>query len=151
MNFYHLKKEQMTLTINRYSFDEASTIGRLYVNGLFFCYTLEDVVRPDGVKIAGQTAIPAGHYEVDIDFSNHFQKLMPHILNVPMFEGIRIHWGNTSKDTEGCILLGKTVGKDFVGHSVEEFNNFFTRLSEGLLTEKCFIDINNNSDAGVTT
>ena len=145
MNSFHEPKKEMLLTLNRYSFGEDSTIGRLYVNGRFEAFTLEDKVRPEGVKIAGSTAISEGHYEVIIDRSNRFKREVPHILDVPMFEGIRIHWGNRSKDTEGCILLGQTAGKDFIGHSVESFNAFFEKLEEALKTEQCFIDINNSS------
>ena len=134
----------MLLTLNRYSFDNDSTIGRLYLNGIFESFTLEDKVREEGIKIAGQTAIPTGHYEVTIDHSDRFKRDMPHILNVPMFEGIRIHWGNTSKDTDGCVLLGKTVSKDFVGQSLVEFNEFFKKLTLGLQDGKVFIDINNS-------
>lgn len=82
------------------------TIGTLSIDGLFVCYTLEDVVRPPGIKIPGDTAIPEGEYEVIIDWSNRFQKFMPKLLDVPDFEGIRIHPGNTHKDTSGCILVG---------------------------------------------
>jgi hypothetical protein len=72
-----------------------------------------------------------GSYEVVIDDSSRFKSLMPHILNVPNFEGIRIHSGNTDKDTEGCILLGTTwAGGDFIGNSRVAFANFFTQLRD---------------------
>lgn len=93
------------------------THGRLYINGLFQCYTLEDVDRfleSGGAKVKGQTAIPRGTYKVTIDWSTRFQKQMIHVLDVPQFAGIRIHAGNTSADTEGCILLGKVRGDEAI-------------------------------------
>src|SRR4051812_4869970 len=133
----------MLITLKRYSFDVDSTIGKLYIDGVFECYTLEDKVRADGVKIAGATAIPAGRYEVIINYSNRFKRLMPLLLNVLNFIGIRIHWGNKSKDTEGCLLLGQTVGKDFIGHSVDAFNAFFTKLQ--VAKGAVFIEISNEA------
>jgi len=101
-----------------------ATIGALYVNGTFQCFTLEDQVRElPGVpvaewKVPGKTAIPAGEYKVTVDFSNRFQRNMLHVLNVPGFQGIRIHAGNTSADTEGCILVGNTKsGANSIGNS----------------------------------
>lgn len=82
------------------------TIGKMYIDGVEMCYTLEDVVRPDGVKIYGETAIPAGRYRVIVNRSNRFQCDMPLILDVPNFSGVRIHPGNTAADTHGCILVG---------------------------------------------
>lgn len=151
MNFWNEPdKTKMILTVNRYSFDGTATIGRLYINGYFECYTLEDKVRPEGEpKVFGETAIPEGRYEVVIDYSPHFGRDMPHLLSVPNFEGIRIHWGNVSKDTEGCLLLGHTAGKDFIGHSIDEFNQFFPKLETALSQGKVFIDINNNGAAGI--
>ena len=85
------------------------------VDGNFFGYTLEDTYRelePDGSnKIFGATCIPAGKYKVITDYSNHFGKTMLHILDVPFFEGVRIHGGNTDADTEGCILVGAQTNK----------------------------------------
>lgn len=89
------------------------TIGHLYLDGQYFCDTIEDVVRPAGVKVAGETAIPAGKYEVLITWSPRFRRMLPLLVNVPMFNGVRIHSGNTEKDSEGCIIVGenKVVGK----------------------------------------
>lgn len=88
------------------------TIGKLYIDDNYFCDTLEDTVRPKGEKVYGKTAIPAGKYKVKKTYSPRFKKQLPEILNVPNFSGVRIHAGNTAKDTDGCILLGlnKTKG-----------------------------------------
>lgn len=80
------------------------TIGKLYIDENYFCDTLEDTVRK--VKIAGKTAIPTGTYKVKKTYSPRFKTILPEILNVPNFTGVRIHSGNTAKDTDGCLLLG---------------------------------------------
>ena len=129
----------MELLLKRKWFTDKSTIGELSVNGAFECYTLEDKVRT--VKIAGGTAIPAGRYEVAVNFSNRFQKLMPLLLNVPNFEGIRIHSGNTQDDTDGCILVGKTRDTDFVGNSRSTFAALFAKIRAAVTSEKVFIRI----------
>jgi hypothetical protein len=117
----------MKIDICREDFTDKSTVGKMFVDGVFECFTLEDVVR-NGPKVYGATAIPVGTYSVIIDFSGHFQKELPRILDVPGFEGIRIHCGNTDKDTEGCILLGRTREEDFVGESKLAFASFFPKL-----------------------
>lgn len=117
----------MDIRLIRRWFTDKSTVGELFINDEFLCFTLEDKVRDE--KIKGQTAIPYGNYNVTIDFSNRFQRLMPHILDVPNFEGIRIHAGNTDRDTEGCILVGFTKGKDFVGKSRDAFTDLFEILN----------------------
>ena len=102
----------MKLTLQRQASDHDCTIGSLYVNGSWQCFTLEDVIRERaGVpvaqwKVQNKTAIPAGTYSVIFDFSAHFQREMLHVENVPGFDGIRIHAGNTAVDTDGCILVG---------------------------------------------
>ena len=87
------------------------TLGRLIVEGKLYGYTCEDKDRKleenPGAKIKGRTAIPRGLYRMTLSFSNRFQKMLPLLEDVPGFTGVRIHGGNTSEDTEGCILLGK--------------------------------------------
>ncbi|MDP4220851.1 MAG: DUF5675 family protein [Bacteroidota bacterium] len=122
----------MQLKLIRQIFSATSTIGSLYIDDVFECYTLEDVTRAEGVKIPKATAIPYGEYSVIIDNSTRFGRPMPHVLNVPMFDGIRIHPGNTAANTEGCILLGKTKGTDFIGQSRMAFDDFFPKLKMGL-------------------
>lgn len=129
----------MQITIKRFEFGTNYTIGRMYVDGQLLCFTLEDKVREvegqpvEQWKVAGQTAIPKGTYDVTYDFSNRFQSKRPHILNVPGFDGIRIHTGNSDKDTEGCILLGELwAGGDWVSNSTRAYVKFEPLLCEAL-------------------
>lgn len=100
----------MILKVTRLVYNDAGTFGKLFINDVFFAYTLEDVERnlngDCSKKVQNQTAIDKGKYEVVLNFSERFQKYMPQVLNVPCFNGIRIHGGNTAADTEGCILVG---------------------------------------------
>lgn len=98
----------MKLTLFRHTLntdDDRNIIGDLFIDGGYFCKTLEDEIRPDGVKVYGKTAIQADTYEVIVNTSNRFKRKMPLLLNVPMFEGIRMHGGNDSSDTLGCVLV----------------------------------------------
>lgn len=125
----------MNLNLRRHGHIAETTLGVLYVDGVHECYTLEDAVR-SGPKVAGATAIPAGTYDVVIDLSKRFNRLMPHLLNVPGFEGIRIHSGNTAGDTEGCILVGRTQSGTFIGGSRQAFDALFTKLSNAQLKKE---------------
>ena len=122
----------MNLTLYRKWFTDISTTGVLFIDDAFFCYTLEDAVREQ--KVYGKTAIPYGKYEVVITYSPRFQKNMPLLLNVPNYEGVRIHTGNTARDTEGCILVGKSKGYDFIGGSRNAFNELMERIKGQKLT-----------------
>lgn len=106
----------MELRLQRDPSDAVATVGRLFVDGAFECFTLEDVVRL-GPKVPGRTAIPAGRYRVDLTFSPHFQRILPLVVDVPGFDGIRIHAGNTAADTEGCILVGQGRAMDSITSS----------------------------------
>lgn len=102
----------MNLTLERMSSFGGATMGRLLIDGVFCCHSLEDEVREVlGVpvaswKIKGATAIPAGRYMVALQDSPRFGPDTLTLLDVPGFQYIRMHAGNTSGDTEGCILLG---------------------------------------------
>lgn len=124
----------MNIVVERFEYSDKSTIGRLLIDDVLYCYTLEDVDRrledtPDA-KIAGETAIPRGVYKVIIDFSNRFKAEMPHLLDVPGFTGVRIHSGNSSEDTEGCLLVGSSFSKDWVSNSRATFQNIFDIMEE---------------------
>jgi Family of unknown function (DUF5675) len=107
----------MKLELIRQVFTNDFTLGELLMDGVHFCYTVEDAVRPTGEKIFGKTAIPYGSYEVKMTMSNRFKVMMPLLCNVPNFEGVRIHSGNTSADTDGCLIVGNIRTKDGVAES----------------------------------
>jgi hypothetical protein len=134
----------MNLIILRHDFTDISAIGNLLIDGKIFCFTLEDKDRqrqPDGtiipwkpeLKIPGETAIPYGEYEVITNYSVRFKRVMPLLLHVPDFEGVRMHTGNTAEHTAGCILLGMANPQpDFVNQSVAAFGYFFPLLQTAL-------------------
>ena len=116
----------MKLEVKRIYLGDTYTIGKLSIDGDYFCDTLEDKVRDlnkDGKldefeeKIYGKTAIPYGTYKVIYNFSPRFKKQLPRLLDVPNFDGVLIHAGNTSEDTSGCILLGENKIKGRVINS----------------------------------
>ena len=141
----------MNITLNRIAKKSKYTIGRLYIDGEYFCDTIEDTDRGltqtmtdaqiKSKKVYGQTAIPTGTYRVIISYSNKFKRQMPLLLNVPGFLGIRIHSGNTEKDTEGCLIVGKNkvVGK--VIESKDTYNKLFSILCEANKKEAIKITI----------
>ena len=117
------------------------TIGKLSIDGKPFCDVIEDVVRDknkDGdlqdageAKVYGQTAIPYGTYKVQLTMSNRFKKVLPLLLNVPEFEGIRIHAGNTAEDSHGCLLVGENKQKGKVINSAVTMEKLMAILKTG--------------------
>ena len=118
----------MKLTLKRIFKGETYTIGKLYIDGGYFCDTIEDTVRelpqtcpntPKGVvckckeKVYAETAIPAGTYKVTMEYSPRFKRRFPYLHNVPHFLGILIHSGNTAEESSGCVIVGlnKVKGK----------------------------------------
>jgi hypothetical protein len=112
----------MKLKVVRKHFEPTYTIGKLYIDDVYFCDTLEDTVRKlpkicptkpcqCKEKIYGETAIPVGTYDMILSMSNRFKKVLPLIKNVTHFEGIRIHAGNTDESTHGCLLVGYNTVK----------------------------------------
>ncbi len=122
----------MELTLKRIYQGEDYTIGRLSIDGRYFCDTLEDKVRdlPAETKIPGKTAIPAGIYKVEVTYSPKFGRKLPLLLDVPFFSGIRIHRGNTAVDTSGCILVGVNSEKGKVTGSTIYEIAITNKLSE---------------------
>lgn len=119
----------MNLTLDRDQRDDDCTIGRLSIDGEFFCFALEDAVRGDDEpKVYGETAIPFGAYEVVITKSPRFGRMLPLLLNVAGFGGVRIHPGNDAGDTEGCILVGMDREPKRIGRSRLAFDALFAKL-----------------------
>lgn len=128
------------LTLMRIANKPTYTIGRLYLNGEYFCDVLEDTDRGlknemsedeiKSLKVYGKTAIGTGVYNVILNYSPKYKKVMPLIQNVKGFSGIRIHSGNVPEDTLGCLLVGKNkvVGK--VVDSRKTYDALFKRLQQ---------------------
>lgn len=122
----------MKLTINRYLLDKEYTMGKLYIDDVLICDTLEDAYRGNDLKykkVAGQTCIPCGQYEVRMTESPKFKRVLPELINVPFFTGIRIHNGSTNKDTQGCILVGKKQKDGLLINSRDTLNYIVNSLS----------------------
>lgn len=140
----------MELLVKRFKNAVNYSAGKLYINGEFFSYTLEDTNRfltsemseeeIKKVKVPEKTAIPRGKYEVVINFSNHFKKQMPLLIGVKGFAGVRIHSGNKPEHTEGCLLVGFEDSSDgFIGQSKDAETELYKRLFEAIKTEKIWI------------
>lgn len=140
----------MKLTLKRIALRPTYTIGKLYIDDVYFCDTIEDTVRDlnkngkfdnGEKKVHSKTAIPYGTYEIKWTYSPRFKKYTPQLMNVTSFEGIRVHAGNTSADTEGCLILGenKQVGK--VLNSRATINKFYPIIKEACYNGKVTIEI----------
>jgi hypothetical protein len=108
----------------------------MYIDNAFFCYTLEDKDRnletnPEG-KVYGKSAIPRGTYQVIVDYSQRFKKLMPRLIDVPGFSGVRIHPGNYAADTDGCILVGIGTGRDVLFNSRAAYEKMMQKFEAAL-------------------
>ena len=142
--------QRMKLTLKRIALKPTYTIGRLYIDNNYFCDTLEDTVRDlnkngkfdnGEKKIYAKTAIPYGTYEIKWTYSPRFKKYTPQLMNVPSFEGIRIHAGNTSADTEGCLLLGENKKVGMVLNSRATINKFYPLIKKACSNGKVTIEI----------
>ena len=139
----------MNLTLKRLNLTPNYTEGELYVNGVYFCKTLEDTNRDlnkngqfdnNEKKVYGETCIPYGKYKVILSYSPKFKRELPEILEVPDFQGIRIHRGNKIADTLGCVLCGEKVKNGYLSNStpyeiklVELFKQAKSRNEESFL------------------
>ena len=137
----------MTLRLIREPSLDATTLGVLFLNGRFQCFTLEDLIREQigqpvaSWKVAGATAIPAGHYRVQITPSVRFGRPLPELLEVPGFTGIRIHPGNAAVDTAGCLLVGNARSGSRILQSRVAFEAVFAELAAA--TDPIWITIEN--------
>lgn len=135
----------MKLKVIREVFTPTETLGSLFIDDKFFCYTLEDFDRGldksmdlktvQATKVHSNTAIPLGTYKVSLSVSNRFKRLMPEIQSVPGFAGVRIHGGNTHLNTEGCILVAKNRSVDKVS-TFGKIRNWIQGSMEAELTKK---------------
>lgn len=129
----------MKLVIYRHTFNtnpDRNIIGDLHIDDEFFCHTLEDEKRSDGVKIKHKTAIPVGIYKVILTMSPRFKRVMPLLVDVPMFSGVRIHGGNTSKDTSGCPLVAfNTDYKRIWGTAERKLTHKLQTAKDGITIE----------------
>lgn len=136
----------MKLTLIRKFLGSAYTIGDLFIDGVFFCHTIEDRVRilppvcpdtPKGInckckeKVYAETAIPAGTYKVTMRHSPRFKRVLPYLHDVPHFTGILIHSGTTEKDSAGCIIVGENTVKRKVLNSRKTSDRLNEILSKG--------------------
>ena len=126
----------MKMHLQRLPSTAESTTGKLTTDGRDECHTIEDVCRPAGAKVHGKTAIPAGTYEVRLTMSTRFKKVMPLLLNVPGFAGVRIHAGNTAADTEGCILVGLSTGTNVVYQSRQAYAALYNKIEKALAAKE---------------
>ena len=125
----------MEIVLTRIAKRKGYTIGRLKIEEAYFCDTLEPTwcdYAHGGRKKKGQSAIPEGRYAVVISWSPKMKQWLPILLGVPMFTGIRIHAGNTAKDTEGCILVGQNLKPGMVLNS----NSWLRRLKQKIVEAK---------------
>jgi len=135
----------MKITVKREFFSDTETLGTMFINDKFFCYTLEDYDRKlkqnqssseiAQEKIYGKTAIASGDYRVILSISNRFKRLMPEVLNVKGFAGIRIHGGNTHLNTDGCVLVAKNRFVDKLS-TFGKIRNWIQGTMEGQLTRE---------------
>lgn len=129
---------KMKIKLVRIAFKDTYTIGKLYVDGVYFSDVIEDKDRglDDSMtvreilnkKVKGETAIPTGHYNIEITYSPKYKRMMPLLIGVKGYSGIRIHSGNTSKDTEGCLLVGKNTKVGMVLESRNTYQRLFAMM-----------------------
>lgn len=118
------------VVLERFAYRDKYVIGRLYIGNIFFCHTLEPQL---GASDSSKGCIPAGVYKMAMSWSPKFHKMLPILFDVPNFEGIRIHYGNSSKDTQGCILLGDNTSVGLVSNSAARVNEFIRLFQKNKL------------------
>lgn len=131
--YFYRKSKRMNLLLVRTKKTDTYTEGKMYVDGIYYCDTIEDkerVLNSAADKVYAQTAIPAGKYKVTVEYrGGHFNRKVPVVNNVPYFTGILIHNGTTEKSSAGCIIVGKKL-KD------GQLDGNTTRQISDKLTEK---------------
>jgi hypothetical protein len=141
----------MLLTLQAINKGAESTMSALYMNGAKLCHVLEDTDRGltsdmtldqiKAIKVHGKTAIPEGSYEVVICYSYRFKCLLPMLLHVPGFDGIRIHAGNTVADTDGCLLVGQYLSPNTISDSRKTLESLMNILPKIMKKDKIMLHI----------
>lgn len=154
----------MELTLTRFEFDSVSTVGRLMMGSTQLCFILEDKDRGlkqtmdaeaiRRIKVEGKTAIPYGRYEINCTMSPRFKRVLPQLLAVKGYSGVRIHPGNFNEDTEGCLLPGlsyRSLGMKgyMVENSRTAFSSLYDLIGRTLLSERVFITIERTTPTGI--
>lgn len=116
----------MNIQVQRQRRTDTATFGDLSIDGQFYCHTLE---RPE-------VQIPSGTYGVEITFSPRFQRPLPLLDSVPARTDIRIHAGNWPKDTEGCLLVGQTLGENMILNSLLALNPLVEKIQQALASKQ---------------
>lgn len=116
----------MKLTVHRIRFSEKSTQGYLDIDGATECYTLEP--RKDQSQGKPFCIVAGLTFKVELKWSHHFDRIVPHILDVPNFEAIEIHPLNFPHQTEGCLGVGRDTHEDVLGHSDAAFEALMEKL-----------------------
>lgn len=130
----------MEILVKRYKKGDKFTIGQMFIDHAYIADTLErtdrgltDTMSINDItknKVYGQTAIPEGTYKVILSYSQRFKQILPELLDVKGFSGVRIHTGNTANDTIGCILVGRYIGGGYLTDSRMAFANIKNILSK---------------------
>lgn len=132
----------MLISVVRKPSKNGATLGDVYIDGVHECFSLEDEIREE--KIPGKTAIPPGKYRVVLTKSPRFNKVLPELLNVPNYAGVRIHSGNKAEDTEGCILVGEDKQDHTITRSKEAFLELMAAISMAIEGgEQVWLEIEN--------
>jgi hypothetical protein len=153
----------MELKVLRYSSSKESTLGLLFIDGAFACYTLEDEHRT--IKVMGETRIPSGKYRVELrtygghhwrylkQYGPEFHKGMLQLMDVPGFRDILIHKGNDDDDTAGCLLVGETANNNqvkdgFIGSSAVAYNRIYPVVRDAILKGgEVFLEVSDEKKA----
>ncbi len=146
----------MEIKLLRFQFTDKSTISTLTVDGRMIGFVLEDRDRGlrqdmplstiNARKVHSVTAIPSGRYEVAMTWSNRFNRVLPLVVNVPGYEGIRLHPGNHDTDSDGCLLPGLTAGPDVVNDSRKAFGVVEGLIRTAVRKEKVWLTIERDTD-----
>lgn len=144
----------MILTLQRGTLLEDRTLGEFLLDGRHFAWTLEDKMREvheadgswiwhSGLKVPGETAIPAGVYEIVVTYSNRFGRPLPLVLGVPDFEGVRLHGGNRPDQTDGCPLLGLDKDDTRIWNCARPINDLTVLIRNETALGKVFLEVRN--------